>query len=427
MPKVSIIMPSLNVVDYIELAVCSVIKQTIKEIEIICVDAGSDDGTWEKLEEMSNCDNRITIVRTNIRSYGYQVNLGIRNASGKYIAIVETDDYVQPEMYETLYNIAERNSCDYVKADYKAFWTQKNKQKIFLERKNIDDKMLYSRVLCPKDYPSIGSTDWYIWTGIYSKEFLLKNNITFSESKGASFQDIGFLIKTTQSANRVMYIDSALYNYCIDREGASSNQNKSLMYSYVEFCKNYNALIERREDNVLFYARMARSFLLCTKEINEIDNSNVNYINWFIDKLLTAIDKGYINESILKNNIWKQLLLIINNKDLYFEEKNRKKQIFLEKASRNNSKGIIIFGCGNYGYDAYKWIKKNGLRVIGFMDNNSDLWNSKIDDLPVYSPQNVMELFSHSLFVIANEKYADDIKEQLLKTGISKKAIFEYL
>ena len=172
MPKVSIIMPSLNVVDYIELAVCSVIKQTIKEIEIICVDAGSDDGTWEKLEEMSNCDNRITIVRTNIRSYGYQVNLGIRNASGKYIAIVETDDYVQPEMYETLYNIAERNSCDYVKADYKAFWTQKNKQKIFLERKNIDDKMLYSRVLCPKDYPSIGSTDWYIWTGIYSKEFL---------------------------------------------------------------------------------------------------------------------------------------------------------------------------------------------------------------------------------------------------------------
>lgn len=93
--KVSIIMPSLNVVDYIDECIQSALKQTLSEIEIICVDAGSTDGTWEKL--ISYADNpeykdHIILLQSEVKSYGYQINLALRQAIGEYIAILETDE-----------------------------------------------------------------------------------------------------------------------------------------------------------------------------------------------------------------------------------------------------------------------------------------------------------------------------------------------
>ena len=93
-PKVSVIMPSLNVVSYIRECIESVVNQTLKDIEIICVDAGSTDGTLEVLEEYTAKDNRIKLLHSDKKSYGYQMNMGIDAATGEYIGIVETDDYI---------------------------------------------------------------------------------------------------------------------------------------------------------------------------------------------------------------------------------------------------------------------------------------------------------------------------------------------
>ena len=102
-PKVSVIMPSFNVEPYIKQCIESVINQSLKEIEIICVDGGSTDGTIEILEEYSYIDSRIKLIRTDVGSYGYQMNLGINIANGEYIGIVETDDYIDEDMFESLY------------------------------------------------------------------------------------------------------------------------------------------------------------------------------------------------------------------------------------------------------------------------------------------------------------------------------------
>ena len=134
--KVSVIMPSLNVADYIEEAVQSVINQTLKDIEIICIDAGSNDGTWEILTRLAAADGRIILRHSDRKSYGFQVNLGIAMASGEYIAVVETDDYVDSKMYERLYQEAVAHDCDYVKSDYFAYWTQADRKRVFV-RKNI--------------------------------------------------------------------------------------------------------------------------------------------------------------------------------------------------------------------------------------------------------------------------------------------------
>lgn len=97
--KISVIMPSLNVSKYIKQCLQSVLNQTLEDIEIICVDGGSTDGTLDIIQQYVKKDNRVKLIHSDIKSYGYQMNLGIKEASGDYIGIVETDDYIQSDMY----------------------------------------------------------------------------------------------------------------------------------------------------------------------------------------------------------------------------------------------------------------------------------------------------------------------------------------
>ena len=98
--KISVIMPSLNVVSYIEESVKSVLNRTFRDIEILCVDAGSTDGTLEKIKKISLDDKRVILIKSDIKSYGHQVNLGINFAKSEYISIVETDDFICENMLE---------------------------------------------------------------------------------------------------------------------------------------------------------------------------------------------------------------------------------------------------------------------------------------------------------------------------------------
>ena len=120
--KVSVILPSLNVSPYIEECLQSVRRQTLREIEILCIDAGSTDGTREIIAAHAAEDSRIRLLGSKIRSVGYQVNLGLTAARGEYIGIVETDDYIAPGMYELLYAAAQAHRAEIVLNDYQAFW-----------------------------------------------------------------------------------------------------------------------------------------------------------------------------------------------------------------------------------------------------------------------------------------------------------------
>ena len=104
--KVSVILPSLNVADYIERCLESVIHQSLKELEILCVDAGSADGTKEILDKYADKDPRIKVLHSGKKSYGRQVNMGLDYASGEYAAVLETDDWIDRDMYQCLYKHA---------------------------------------------------------------------------------------------------------------------------------------------------------------------------------------------------------------------------------------------------------------------------------------------------------------------------------
>lgn len=98
MTKVSVIMPVYNVGEYLEECLKSVINQTLKEIEIICVNDGSTDGSLQILNKFVELDKRIRIINKENTGYGHSVNCGIDEAQGEYIGVVETDDYIDASM-----------------------------------------------------------------------------------------------------------------------------------------------------------------------------------------------------------------------------------------------------------------------------------------------------------------------------------------
>lgn len=182
--KVSVIMPMMNVKPYIRECLDSVVGQTLKEIEIICVDAHSTDGSREIVKEYAGRDNRIKLLDDDRGSTGYANNLGIQTACGRYVAILETDDYVSTSMYETLYRIGERERCDVVRADYKVFWGDGPKR-VFLDKPIACEPGMYERVLCARENKRIFLNDMSTWAGIYRRSFLQERRIRHNETPGA--------------------------------------------------------------------------------------------------------------------------------------------------------------------------------------------------------------------------------------------------
>ena len=121
MPKVSIIVPTYNVENYLRECMDSIVGQTLKDIEIICINDGSTDKSLEILKNYAAKDPRIIIVDKKNEGYGVGMNIGLERASGEYIGIVEPDDFVPANMYEDLYNAAKKNDLDFVKADFYRF------------------------------------------------------------------------------------------------------------------------------------------------------------------------------------------------------------------------------------------------------------------------------------------------------------------
>ena len=124
MPKVSVVIPVYNVEKYLRQCMDSVVNQTLREMEIIAVDDGSTDSSGAILDEYAAADPRVKVIHKANGGYGIGMNTGFDAATGEYIGIVESDDYADPEMFETLYNRAKLYDLDVVKSGFYFYWSQ---------------------------------------------------------------------------------------------------------------------------------------------------------------------------------------------------------------------------------------------------------------------------------------------------------------
>ena len=123
MVKVSVVVPVYNVQKYLKKCLDSIVNQTLKEIEIICVDDGSTDSSGEILDQYAAKDKRVRVIHKKNTGYGNSMNIGFAAATGEYIGIVESDDFAELNMFETLYKVAHKNDLDVVKSSFYFYYS----------------------------------------------------------------------------------------------------------------------------------------------------------------------------------------------------------------------------------------------------------------------------------------------------------------
>ena len=325
MPKVSIILPSLNVRVYINECVDSVINQTLKDIEIICVDAGSTDGTLEELHRYAAMDSRLKVIISENKSYGHQMNLGIKAATGKYIGIVETDDYVSINMYKRLYDVAEENNVQIIKADFSRF-VDDEEERVFTPDKIINENTRYNSVLNPQNDPKLLLTGFYTWAGLYLRSFLEENNLLHHESPGASYQDNGFYFQTFCCADRIIFVEDDFYKLRRDNPN-SSTHSKEKVYA---MCNEYDFIYKFLCKDPIRKQRFSSAYWfrkLCNYHhtVNRIAfDHKLDFIRRFSYEFATAQENGELRLDYIQERgerYVKTLMKIINNPEEYFYEK----------------------------------------------------------------------------------------------------------
>ena len=230
MVLVSIIVPVYNTDRYLRQCIESLIQQTIQNIEIICVNDGSTDGSLQILEEYAKKDLRINIISKPNSGYGDSMNVGMAMAKGEYVGIVESDDYALPDMFASLYKEAKEQNADIVKSNY--YSVSKEKGQRYEETLS---EISYHAPFCPRDKTEIWKAAPSIWSSIYRRTFLEEHRIQFNKSPGASYQDVSFSIKTLLSAEKMVCVPEAYLCYRCDNENSSVRSPKKVYCIMDEF------------------------------------------------------------------------------------------------------------------------------------------------------------------------------------------------
>lgn len=245
-PCVSVIMPIYNSSGFLEQSLDGLLKQSLKNIEIICVNDGSTDNSLEIVKEYAKIDKRIKIIDQKNGGYGSAWNSGIKAATGEYVGNLDPDDFMDPEMYENLYKIAIENDADVVKSNFFMYYGKSGKN-IFRE---VLKGFPYGTVMSTSENPKIICITTCIWSAIYRRQFLLDNNLWFHITPGVCYQDTAWAFKMWVCARRVVFTKKAYVHYRMDNENSSSNSKGKVFsvcdeFHSIESFLNYDK--ERRD------------------------------------------------------------------------------------------------------------------------------------------------------------------------------------
>ena len=285
--KVSVIVPVYNVEKYLDRCLDSIINQTLNEIEIILVDDGSTDSSGEKCDEYKKKDLRIKVIHKKNKGLGYARNSGLKVATGKYIAFVDSDDYIDKRMFESLYRYAEDNKCEMalcygnkrVNEKGEECDSQGIKSARVYEGKEIKEKLLLDIIGSKPDDKVDAIIGVSVWKGIYLRQIFEKNNIKFCSERVFISEDAIFQLDFIPHINRAIVIPESYYYYYMNLSSLS------LVYKKDRFDKN-----------VILYKEQLRKL----KEIGIYESGKIRVDRIFIANIRLSIMQE------LRNNVDKR-------------------------------------------------------------------------------------------------------------------------
>lgn len=324
MPKVSIIIPFNNVETYIDECLQSVINQTLEDIEIILINDASTDKSREIAQKYVNSDKRIKLFDLKERhGQGYARNIGIENATGEYIGFVDSDDFVEKIMFESLYDSAKSNDTDISMCQAKEY-DDINEKNILSDYYSL--AVLYkfgNSVFSAEDVKdNILDINVALWNKIYKRDYLIKLGEKFPE--GYIYEDMPFFFGTFLPAKKVQIVWRNLYSYRINRKNSTMLQFN-------------NKILDRPPMVSLTYEKI--------KKYPYLNDMKQKIQGWIIDDL-------FHRYTLLKENF---------HKEYFFLMKRVFKNLDIEDINDEYWKRV-------YHFNGYLWV----------INNNFDTFTQKI-------------------------------------------------
>ncbi len=344
MAKVTIIIPTYNVEMYLEECMESVVHQTLEDIEIICINDGSSDGSLQILKKYASRDKRIILVDKENGGYGMAMNIGLERAHGEYIGIVEPDDFVPVTMYEELFHVATEHKLDLVKADFYRFKRDETGNMELSYNHLSDDSGDYNKLFNPSMTPGAMRFIMNTWSGIYKKSFLEKYQIRHNETPGASFQDNGFWFQTFIFAERAMILDRPYYMNRRDNPNSSVHNRDKVYCMNVEYdhirdiLMKYPELWERFKG--MYWYKKYFNYMGTVDRIGE--EYKEEYIKRFSAEFRRGVDKGEVDKTLFSDISWAKIQMIISNPQAYYQTRvmppirERRLQAHVERLQKRN-------------------------------------------------------------------------------------------
>ena len=417
---------------YIEECLKSVLAQTFHDIEIIVVDAGSTDGTLDLIGSYAVKDKRLKIIHSGEKSYGYQMNMGISEAKGDYIAIVETDDYVEPDMLEALYDKLDGTDAEYCKGMAEEFMHigtgSYPLHMIYPNHKLNDMECVESS---PLNEPDLFLDDKFLWNGLYRMDFL--SRIKFNETPGAAFQDIGVLFRIMHEAKHAFFINKLCYHYRQDNMLASSYNTRSLDFVRYEY-ESLLPIAMNASDRWkhIFFIKMVlhtvnRFWVMAEGDFWEESH---DACKWLRDQIGNALAINIIKIDDFDSTVQQEIQLFLKDDYALYQSwhKTYGKPMpineLLDLANFLQKRNVVIFGCGSRGFWTLLLALSLRLPVVGFCDNDVVKQGHRIYGLQVMSLEDAIRDIGNPYFIVANKKHGEQIAEQLRAAGVKEDNMF---
>ncbi|WP_300753068.1 glycosyltransferase family 2 protein [uncultured Brachyspira sp.] len=296
MIKVSVVIPVYNAEKYLEKCLDSVINQTLKEIEIICIDDCSTDKSYSILEKYREKDNRIVVIKNETnQGIGNNRNIGIRNAKGEYLAFIDNDDFYSENFLYDLFYTAKKYDSDICYTN--TIFRGKEEYDIIIDNDTKDDYVMdctlpsYFYLYSDKGICDDKLWPWEVWGKIWKRDFIIKNNITFINSN--YFEDLVFLLESVVYSPKMSINDNAKYYYVNVSTSAGSSKR-----SVENDIRNYTAMFDR-----IFNIYYKKSY------------KNISYV---LDRFVLEVYKFYNNienKKIFYRELSNNMINIISNRN----------------------------------------------------------------------------------------------------------------
>lgn len=391
--KISIIIPVYNCEQYLEQCLKSVLSQTLRELEVLCVDDGSTDGSVKVIKELMFSDKRIILLQQENQGPGPARNLGLKKAQGDYIAFLDGDDYYQDQ--DALMSMYHACKTKKAMACMSLKWCANGKlmdTEPFLQ--GTDRNEVYEYL----DY----QMDYAFTCYLFSRKLIVENKLEFPSYQ--RFEDPPFLVKALYHAKRIAKADTCLYYYRmpVASERFSERKTMDLLQGLMEnLC-----FAQKNKLDILFKNTMFRL---------EYEYADIIYHHISPDSLEILEMLVHINHIVERQmEVWgyviRPLRLILFNRKSY-------EDFLLQKI--NKTKRLAIYGAGKLGHTFLAFLENKNLlkKVEHIVVSEYGSNELEIQGIPVVSLKDFPMGQGTFIFVTVGEAYQREIKDLLVENG----------